>query len=421
MAAWRNWSGSVLSHPARIERPSTEADLQALVAGATKVRVAGTGHSFMPLCETGDLLLCLDQMRGAVEIAADRRSAWVPAGMAIGALTKTLWAEGMSLANQGDIDKQAIAGALATATHGTGRTLGCLSTFAEAFRLVLAGGEVVECDAERHADLFEAQRVGLGALGVLSRVRLSVVPGFRLRESVSHAPLEALLDDWDAMTRRHRHVELFVFPYADQAILKILEPVDAGDDPPPDDHGEVFQLACDIAAAAPALAGPLQRLMTRASGASMRAAPAFQIFPSERDTRFEEMEYEIPEAAGPDTLRAAIAEVRRRRLPIIFPFEFRIVAGDDLMLSPMSGGEARASISFHQYAKMPWREAFAAIEPVLAATGGRPHWAKRHTLTADDVLRLYPQAMRWGEIRRRHDPAAKFLNQHLEALFSFSL
>jgi FAD-linked oxidoreductase len=376
----------------------------------------------MPLCETDGVLISLADMEGGLEVSPDRSSVWVPAGLPIGQLTAALWAEGLSLANQGDIDKQAIAGALATATHGTGATLGALSTFAQAFRLVLADGSVVECDAAHDPDLFQAQRVSLGAFGVMSRVKLSVLPAYRLRETLRRAPLEDILGDWEGLTARHRHVEFFVFPYADQALLKILEPVEAGDDPAPssDIESGVLQLACDIARFAPGLAPALQRLLTAGIGSSTRAAPAWRIFPSERPTRFEEMEYEVPAERGAEALRAAMAEVRRRRLPIIFPFEYRAVARDDMWLSPMSGRDC-ISISFHQYAKMAWREAFAAIEPVFAATGGRPHWAKRHSLGPDDVLRLYPEARRWGEVRRRVDPQAKFLNAHLRNLFAFSL
>ncbi len=420
MANWRNWSGSVVAAPSELATPRTEAELSALVARSGAVRVTGAGHSFMPLCATDGVLISLADMEGELEVAPGRRSVWTPAGWPIARLTGALWTEGLSLANQGDIDKQAIAGALATGTHGTGATLGSLSTLALAFRLVLADGSVVECDAEREGDLFEAQRVSLGMLGVMAAVKLAVLPAYRLRETIRRGPLDEVLGDWDALTKHHRHVEFFVFPYADQAMLKILDPVDEGDDPPVKDPAEgVYQLACDLAAAAPFLAPTLQRLMTRAIGASSRAGPACRIFPSERATRFEEMEYEIPAAAGPETLRAAIGEVRARRFPIIFPFEFRAVAGDDIALSPMNAGPC-VSISFHQYAKMPWREAFAAVEAVFADAGGRPHWAKRHTLTSEDVARLYPAAERWGEVRKRVDPTAKFLNAHLRELFTFT-
>jgi FAD-linked oxidoreductase len=422
MQQWRNWSGSVTASPERIERPRTEAELAVIVARARRVRVAGAGHSFMPLVETDGVLVSLDEMEGTLEVAPDRKSVWAPAGMPIGRLTAALWAHRLSLANQGDIDKQAIAGALATATHGTGRTLGALSTLALGFRLVLADGQVVECDAEHERDLYEAQRVSLGALGVMSRVRLSVSPGYRLKETLRRAPLDETLRRWNELTVSHRHVEFFVFPYADQVLLKILDPVETGDDPPPSSRLEsgALRLACDLAARSPGLAAGLQRGLTRAMGASTRAAPAWRIFPSERVIKFEEMEYEVPAAQGADALHAAIAEVRRRSLPVMFPFEYRAVAADDMWLSPMNGREC-VSISVHQYEKMDWRTPFAAIEPVFAAHGGRPHWAKRHTLRSDDVLRLYPDAARWGEVRKRVDPQGKFLNAHLRDLFAFSL
>jgi len=421
MSSWRNWSGSVSAQPSAIARPRAVEDLQRLVAGAPRVRVTGAGHSFMPLCETDGLLLNLSDLEGEIEVCPDGLSAWVPAGWPIHRLTPALWDKGLSLANQGDIDKQAIAGALSTGTHGTGVTLGAISTQAEAFRLVLADGQIVECDTARDPELFQAARIGLGMTGVMERVKLRCKPAYRLRETLRKAPLEETLARWDELTAAHRHVEFFVFPYADQVLIKSLDPVDEGDDPGGDDlDAGAFQLICDVVSKAPFLAGPLQRLATWQMKGATRAAPAYRIFPSDRDTRFEEMEYEIPAAAGPEALRAAIGEVRRRRLPIIFPLEFRTVAADDIWLSPMHAGPC-VSISFHQYARMAWREAFSEVEAVFAAHGGRPHWAKRHTLAGHDVLRLYPLASRWGEVRKRVDPEAKFMNDHLRSLFAFSL
>jgi len=422
MTTWRNWSGSVTGQPAAVERPRTLAELQSLVAAAERVRVTGAGHSFMPLCETDGLLLHLADMEGEISVCDDGVSAWVPAGWPIHRLTPALWERGLSLANQGDIDKQAMAGALSTGTHGTGLALGSISTQALAFRLVTPDGSIVECDTQTDRDLFQAARLGLGMLGVMAEVKLALTPAYRLRETLRAAPLETILADWDALTAAHRHVEFFIFPYADKALLKILDPVDTGDDPAPssDIENTALQFISDVAATAPFMAPTLQRLITALMSPSTRAAPAWRIFPSERSTLFEEMEHEIPAAAGPDALRAAIAEVRRRRFPIIFPFEFRTVAADDIWLSPMHAGPC-VSISFHQYARMDWKTPFAAIEAVFAAAGGRPHWAKRHNLTSADVLRLYPMAARWGEARKRVDPAAKFMNASLRDLFAFSL
>jgi FAD/FMN-containing dehydrogenase len=147
-----------------------------------------------------------------------------------------------------------------------------------------------------------------------------------------------------------------------------------------------------------------------------RVGPAYQIFPSDRNVRFEEMEYEIPLDAGWPALNEVIARIRARKLPVTFPFEFRITAGDDIWLSPFNGGP-RLSISMHQFAKMPWREMFGEAEPIFRAHGGRPHWAKRHTLSAQDVDALYPDAARFRTVRDAHDPAGKFLNAHLAPLF----
>ena len=422
MSTWRNWSGSVVAKPSAIVHPRTIKELQGFVREATKVRVAGAGHSFMPLCATDGLLLSLDHMEGEVEVAPDYDYAWVPAGMPIHRLTEFLWKEGLSLANQGDVDHQAIAGALATGTHGTGRTLGALSTQARAFDLVLADGSVVRCDPDSDPDLFEAQRVGLGALGIAWRVKLAVLPGYRLRETLTPMRVEEILEAWPELIHRHRHVEFFVFPYANRALLKTLDAVDEGDDRPPTSWLEttVLEAVCDLAANVPVLTPILQRLLSLGLSASTRAGPAHQIFPSERATRFEEMESEIPADDGLEALRAALAEVRLRRFPISFPLEYRMVAADDIWLSPMSGREC-ASISFHQYCGAPWRDAFAAVEAVFRDAGGRPHWAKRHSLTSEDVLRLYPMAGKWGEVRRRVDPGGKFLNEHLRDLFAFSV
>src|SRR4029077_18914752 len=131
-----------------------------------KVRVVGAGHSFMPLCETDGTLISLEELDGEIELGADKTRAWAPAGWSLAKLTAALWEKGVSLINQGDVNPQALAGAIATGTHGTGATLGSISTAARAFHLVLADGSVVTCSASERPELFQAQRLSLGLLGV---------------------------------------------------------------------------------------------------------------------------------------------------------------------------------------------------------------------------------------------------------------
>jgi len=411
----------VRAAPAEFVRPKTQAELSQIVAGARKVRVVGAGHSFMPLCETDGTLISLADMEGDVELSADGARARAPAGWSLAKLTAALWEKGASLINQGDVNPQALAGAIATGTHGTGATLGSLSTAARAFQVMGADGAVTTCSATENADLFEAQRLSLGLLGVATRIEVDVLPAYHLEERLESHPLDEVEARWDELAANNRHVEFFVFPYGEQAILKTLNPA-PGEGPLKqltDMEETAFRRLCDLCSALPFLTPTLQRALVRPGIRRRRVGPAYQIFPSERTVKFEEMEYELPRAAGWPALREAIAWIRKKKLPVTFPFEFRLVAGDDIWMSPFHAGPG-ASISTHQYAKMKWRDIFRDAEQIFRAHGGRPHWAKRHTLTERDVHALYPQADRFCAVRAAQDPGGKFANAHLAALFGVS-
>ena len=422
MAGWSNWSGSVVSAPAQVARPRDEAELRRVILAAAKVRLVGAGHSFMPLCDTEGTLISMADYDGAIEIAPDRQTAWVPAGWGLARLTEALWAEGLSLINQGDVNPQSLAGALATGTHGTGADLGSLSTAARGFELMLADGTLVECGPDKNPDLYEAQRLSLGLFGAVTRIRIAVVPAYYLEERIERRPLEEIEAHWERFGAATRHFEFFVFPYADDVIFKTLHPVPGPVDTTRTtdiDEGP-FQIALDVSRRLPRVIPPLQRFLTSMSGKpSTRSGPAWRIFPADRSIRFEEMEYELPRANGLPTLMETLAHIRKRRLPVAFPLEFRLVAQDDIWMSPFRNGPA-ASISLHQYARMEWRDLFADIEPVFQAGEGRPHWAKRHTLGPEDVRRLYPKTDEFLRVRASVDPDGKFLNHSLAKMFGVS-
>jgi FAD-linked oxidoreductase len=416
---WTNWSGSVVSSPRELARPQTEAELAALLARAVALRVAGAGHSFMPLCETTGTLLSLADLEGGLDFNADKSRVWAPAGWSLAKLTAALWEHGVSLVNQGDVNPQALAGAIATGTHGTGADLGSLSTAARAFRLALADGSIVTCSEHERPDLYQASRLSLGLTGVATRIEIDVLPAYHLEERVESHPLSAVEERWPELAANNRHVEFFVFPYGEQAILKTLNPAaeEGALKRVNDIDDRAFRVVCDLCAAFPALTRHLQPHIVRSGIRQRRVGPAYRIFPSERTVRFEEMEYELPRADGWAALKEVIAWMKRRQLPVTFPFEFRLTAADDIWLSPFNARPG-ASISMHQYAKMAWRELFAAAEPIFRAHRGRPHWAKRHTLTARDVDALYPDAAKFKNVRNDYDPAGKFANAHLRQLFA---
>jgi FAD-linked oxidoreductase len=416
--SWSNWSGSVTAD-AKVLRPQSVDELSAAIRGATSVRATGAGHSFMPLCESDGVILNLEDMAGVVTVAAGRKTARIPAGWSIKRLTAALFDEGLALANQGDVNPQSLAGAMATGTHGTGRDLGNLSTFARGFNLVGADGEAIWCDATANADLFQAQRISLGLFGIATEIEAEVVPAFHLAERIEKKSWAEVREQYDDLVEQHRHVEFWFFPHADHVILKTLSLTDPCDPPPSttDMEETAFRRVLGIGAAMPFLVPSLQRLMMRTGFNGRRRGPAHTIFPSDRTLRFEEMEYEMPRAVGIETLDAVVGWIRKKRLPVSFPFEFRVVAEDDIWMSPMNRGPV-AAISMHQYARMPWRSLFADAEAIFRDHGGRPHWAKRHTLTRGDVDTLYPLAERYRSVRRAADPAGKFLNPHLAELFS---
>ena len=415
---WHNWSTSVTAAPRRIARPRDEHELAGVMREATRVRAVGAGHSFMPLCASDDTIVSLADMQGDLYVAADRATVRAPAGWSLKRLTAALWVEGLSLPNQGDVNPQSLAGAMATGTHGTGPSLGSLSTLARGFRLVGADGCARWCDAECEPALFQAQRLSLGLFGIATEIAFAVVPAFHLAEHIEKVRWAEIRETFMERAAQVRHLEFWWLPYSDHVILKTLAPCEpcAASPSTSDIEERTFRRLLDVGVHLPPLIPWLQRGMMLTGFANTRQGPAHAIFPSDRTVPFEEMEYEMPAAAGLDTLDEIVGHIRRLRLPVSFPFEFRLVAADDIWMSPMNAGPV-AAISMHQYARMPWSGVFDAVEPIFRANGGRPHWAKRHRLTRDDVTRLYPMAERFRTVRRAADPAGLFLNPHLEALF----
>lgn len=386
---WTNWSGRVRCTPARWLRPTDEAEIATAVVSAAEaqrgVRVAGSGHSFTPLVATDDVLLSLDAWQGIESIDGATQQATIRAGSRLSSLGEPLREAGLALANQGDVDVQALAGALATGTHGTGATLGNLSSRLVGLRLLTGTGELLVIDGTRDPDLLAAARVSLGALGVVTAARLQLVPAYRLHERIWKVGIEECLDHLDEHVRAHRHFEFFWYPHKDYAEMKALDPTDAPADPLEGRKGE-------------------------------RIDWSYKIFPSVRELRFNEMEYSVPAEAGLACFRAVRARMRERHPDVVWPVEYRTVAADDGWLSPAYQRDSVA-ISLHQDASLPCDEFFADVEPIFREHGGRPHWGKLHNLTAAQLATLYPRWDDFRALRRRLDPYGVFLNGHLRELF----
>lgn len=430
---WSNWSGGVTAAPQAIWRPRDEEELAALVRGSTGlIRPAGSGHSFTPLCASSGALVSLENMSGLIAAYPETQEAELWAGTPVYAVGPLLHPHGLALANQGDIDRQTLGGAIGTGTHGTGTQLGSLSSMVTGVTLVTGQGDILNLNRNSDPELFEAAQLSLGSLGIITRFRLKLVPSFALNELSYVAPAEQVIANLREMGAAHRHFEFFWFPYADQLVVKILDvaaaiPERVLDIPAMKERGErvsrddkLFRLICETVRRIPPSSGYFHRMLTRQMAAGEakpgRVRWSFETFPHPRTTRFNEMEYAVPKAVAGEAIKAVVERVRKDKIATAFPFEFRFVQGDDVWLSPFEGGD-RATISVHQYHKMDQTRLFAACEAVFREFGGRPHWGKQHSLGVPDLAVLYPHWDNFHAARRRADPENRMLSPYLSELF----
>ncbi|MFZ2101196.1 MAG: D-arabinono-1,4-lactone oxidase [Oricola sp.] len=418
---WLDWGRQYPADRTRIEMPASLDELRATVAeAATTVRPIGAGHSFSPLVATGATVVCLDRFKGVESIDRDRKVARVRAGSRLKELTAALHAEGLAFRNLGDIDVQSIAGATATATHGTGATLPCLSAEIAGLQIVRADGSIVIIDGETEPDLLMAARVSLGALGVVTHVDFRVVEAHRLHRKTWSMPLTEVLSSAHDLWRAHRNFEFFYIPFSDYCLCITHdvtdEPSRAG--PKGDDDKAVNDLR--LARSLLGWSGRLRRFVIRRELSRFPAEDAvdynWKLLASERNVRFREMEYHLPPETALDALGEVIRLIEARRRDVFFPVEVRQTAGDDSWLSPFQGG-SRISIAIHSWWKDEHAFMHSLLEPVLLAAGGRPHWGKMHGLGKDRLQSLYPDFSRFNALRREWDPEGKFLNEHLTKLF----
>jgi len=445
--SWTNWARTASATPRRRATPRDEAELASLVAGAAadglRVRAVGAGHSFTPAAVTDGLLLDLDRLSLVERIARDGDAILVTvgAGIRLRRLNEALAAAGLAMRNLGDIDRQSVAGAISTGTHGTGARLGGLATQVRGVRVVGADGTVREATASQDPGLLEVGRLGLGAAGVLSAVTLEVVPAFLLRAQEEPWPLDRVLeglgtpDDPDGLVGGNDHFEFYWFPHTRRALTKRnnrLAPDDEAAElerlrttgPGPVARARTwvdeellsngaFELVNRIATAVPRATPRLNAVSARALAPRTYVAPSHQVFVTSRRVRFREMEYAVPRERLVDVLSAIDGWLERSGEHVPFPVEVRFAAPDDVWLSTAHGRET-AYVAVHQYARLPHERYFDAVERIVAEVDGRPHWGKLHGLGADRLRTLYPRFDDAVAVRDAVDPDGVFANPYTD-------
>jgi FAD/FMN-containing dehydrogenase len=375
--------------PGDVVRPKNEDELIATVrrarAAGLGIRPVGAGHSSSRLVETSEVLIGLEDLRVDPKVGPDGARVTLSAGMRLRDAGKALLRFGKAMHNLGDVDVQTIAGAFATGTHGTGARLPGLA-------MALAGGRLVDAHGDVHVirsddDRLRACRVSLGVLGIFSSVDVAVLPAFELVRRQWCASIDECLDEWPALVSENRNFDFYWYPRRDETKLRTWTLPDE-----------------------PVRATSAAQLLSEERG------PSFEMLTHTRELRFEEMEYLVPFEAGIPCFREVRDRVlARHRKEVAWRILVRTTAADDSFLSP-AYGRASVAISIHHHAGLPFERYFRDIEPILRGHAGRPHWGKKHFLSAPELRDLYPQWLKFGEARRSLDPEGAMLSPYLRNL-----
>lgn len=419
-----NWARNQRCVPDAVYQPASTDEVARIVRqaheAAQRVKVIGAGHSFTATAMTDGVMLRLDNMTQILNVDREVGQVHVQAGATLHDFCRELHKYGLALPNLGDIDVQSIAGAISTATHGTGFGLGNLATNVVAMTLVNGNGEIVELN--EGDPRISVAAVGVGALGIVCEVVLQCVTSFRLHAYETIEYLDDLLDDISSFAESADHAEFFWMPGARRCQVKRNQRTTEDIQRP----GKVayfrdkyvaenlaFGTVCRVGRRWPSLAPRIAKLVSSSVSERDLIDESFKVFASPRLVRFVEMEYGIPLEYLPEAVQRVREVTKHLSFPSLFPIEVRVSAADDIVLST-GFGRLNGWIAVHQYVGAPYESYFQQVADIMDSYGGRPHWGKMHYLNAAQLCERYP---RWGEfqeLRAALDPDGTFRNEYLD-------
>lgn len=423
----KNWAGNQRCVPDALHIPASVDEISRIIAAAfgagERVKAIGGGHSFTDVAMTDGHLLSLDAMNQIVGVGGpDGLDVTVQAGIRLYELNEELHQRGLALANLGDIDQQSIAGAVATATHGTGAALGNIATNIVGIELVTGDGTIRRADLDHDPELLRIARVGLGALGIVTEVTLRCVPAFNLHAVETIEPLADVLADFEAIMHGTDHVEFYWFPGGRRVQVKRNTRTDAPASPPSKlsyirdkwiGENLAFGTVCRVGRRFPSAAPKIAKLITSSASERDLVDRSDKVFCSPRKVRFLEMEYGIPLEAVPEAIDRINSLVTSLPFPPMFPIEVRASAADDI---PMSTAHGRANgwIAVHQYIGAPYESYFQGVERIMNDYEGRPHWGKLHFQSAATLESRYAEWNVFQDLRTQLDPTGTFANAYTD-------
>ena len=413
-----NWSGHLPFHAAHFHQPTTLTEVQEIVRGAEKVSVIGGRHCFNDIADTTGALLSLAKLDKTITIDSVRQTATVNAGITYNELCPQLHEAGYALHNMASLDHITVIGACMTATHGSGDAHGNLATAVSGLEMVTASGDIVTLTRAKDGDQFLGAVVSLGALGVVTKVTLDLLPAFSVQQDVyKKVPLSLVYENFDAIMSAGYSVSLFPdwqYDYVNTVWVKQRLP----NNEPSAISTEFF--GAPLAAQDESIAKlstdhlPDRTLTERGTpGLWYQRLPHFRLFDADQMGDELQSEYFVAREDAAAAMQA-VARFREQVGPILSVSEIRTIAADKLWLSP-AYEENIVGIHFNWFKDWPGVKAFLpVVEAALAPFKPRPHWGKLFLMTPEQVQAGYPRMADFRELAREYDPEGKFRNAYLD-------
>jgi len=411
----KNWAGNLEYSTENLYSANSLEQVQQFVKRQGRLKVLGTRHCFNNIADSTESFLSLRSMDKVVALDPQAHAVTVDAGMSYGQLCPYLHDKGFALHNLASLPHISIAGACSTATHGSGEKNGNLATAVSALEIVTAAGDVVRLSRQQDAEAFRGAVVGLGALGVVTKVTLDVQPTFMMRQYVyENLPLSELKSHFDAIESSAYSVSLFT-DWQGQRLNEvwIKSRMEAGQafDAPPEFFGAkratrnlhpIAELSAENCTEQMGVPGPwYERLPHFRMGFTPSAGKELQ------------SEYFVPRPHAIEAI-LAVERLRDQVTPHLMISEIRTIAADSLWMSPCY---RQPCVTIHFTWKQDWpavSKLLPVIEKELAPFKARPHWGKLFTMSAPQLRSSYEKLPEFVRLGRKYDPQGKFRNEFLE-------
>lgn len=423
----KNWSQNQYWQPKVFLQPSSSDEIQDIVKKSVKnqqkIRVYGSKHSFTALNNTDDICLNLDNYKGLISVDPTTNYVTVKSGTKLFNLTQILAENDLALENMGDIDKQSIAGAISTGTHGTGIDLGNISTQIFAIKFINGLGDEVYCSETENKPLFKCLQLSLGVFGVITEITLKCVKNYKLKLEKKGEYLDRILNNLQQLNTTHRNFEFYWLPYTNKVQTKYgnISTKKANKDNFINYFNDVilenytFKMLCNIAKVFPTLNVGISKFSSIFLSNSIKIKENKDVYATPRLVKFNEMEYNVPLEAYKDCFNDIKKLVNSKKFAIHFPIENRFVQKDNIYLSPAYKRNS-AYIACHVYKGKDFINYFKALEEIFTAYNGRPHWGKMHYKKSDYFSKEYEMFTHFNSLRLQQDPHSVFLTPYFKSI-----